>query len=219
MKQHSKWFAIALAVASGLVIASSAQAQDYASGTPLLSNLNPANMSIYDAWTTATITSQPTGVQVSWVGTYGSFYYANPTPIALNPADAVAVFTFTINNNPANYIWVGSRFVINDNAGPQWYPTPGYSGYANGGNPPEVSWNGNVVTWTQPLNAAQLTAIQAGGDAIYGFNLVFDPAAMSGPPIVDITFNSLVLQPVPEPATLALVGLGAAGLLAFRRRK
>jgi hypothetical protein len=218
MKQHQKWFAIALAVASGLVIASSAQAQDYASGTPYLSNLLPANMSIYDSWTTATITSQPTGVEVSWVGGYGSFYYANPTPIAINPLDTIAVFTFTINNNPANYIWVGSRFVLNDNAGGQWYPNPGYSGPFNGGSPADVSWNGNVATWTEQLNPAQLTAIQAGGDVLYGFNLVFDPAVMNGPPIEDITFNSLVLE-VPEPTTLALVGLGAAGLLALRRRK
>lgn len=218
MKQHQKWFAIALAVASGLVIASSAQAQDYASGTPLLSNLLPANMTLYDSWTAATITSQPTGVEVSWVGGYGSFYYANPTPIAINPLDTIAVFTFTVNNDPANYIWVGSRFVLNDNAGGQWYPNPGYSGPFNGGSPADVSWNGNVATWTEQLNSAQLTAIQAGGDVLYGFNLVFDPAVMNGPPIEDITFNSLVLE-VPEPTTLALVGLGAAGLLALRRRK
>jgi hypothetical protein len=217
MKQHQKWFATALAVASGLVIAGSAQAQDYASGTPYLSNLSPANMSLYDSWATATITSLPTGCEVSAVG-QGSMYYALPTAIALNPADTRAVFTFTINDDPTKYIWVGSRFVLNDNAGGQWYPNPGYSGYANGGNPPEVSWNGNVVTWTQPLNAAQLTAIQAGNDYLYGFNLVFDPAAMAGPPIYDVTFNSLVLEPAPEPTTLALLGLGVAGFVIARRR-
>ena len=55
------------------------------------------------------------------------------------------------------------------------------------------------------------------GIIINGMNFQIDPANVSGN--YDITFNSLVLSPVPEPATLALVGLGAAGLLAFRRRK
>jgi len=50
-----------------------------------------------------------------------------------------------------------------------------------------------------------------------GINFQIDPANVSGN--YDITFNSLTLTPAPEPATLALAGLGAAGLLAFRRRK
>jgi hypothetical protein len=39
------------------------------------------------------------------------------------------------------------------------------------------------------------------------------PVLMSG------TFTGLTLQPVPEPSTFALAGLGAAALLIFRRRK
>jgi hypothetical protein len=216
MKQYTKWFAAALAVAGVLAVANSLQAQ-FATGTPYLSNLVPGNISLYDNWASATVTSEPTGLRIS-SGGLGSLYYDIPVADRqpLNLGGTQAVFTFTVNSDPTAMIWVGSRFVLNDNAGPAWYPNPGYSGYGNGGNPSEVSWNGNVVTWTVPLSAAQLAAVQTGSDVLYGFNLVFDPAVMAGPPVYDITFNSLAITP--EPSTLALVGLGAASLLAFRRR-
>ena len=65
--------------------------------------------------------------------------------------------------------------------------------------------------------AAALAAVQGGADAITGFNLEFYPAV--GESVYDVTFNSLaVTSAVPEPSTLALVGSGIAGLLAFCRR-
>jgi hypothetical protein len=226
MKQHAKWFAAALAVAGSLAIANSVRAQAV-TGTPYLSNMNPSTLNtgpnaLYGNWPSAIFTSLPTGLEVKAanVGGGGSLYYVVPSASVqtLNPLDTEAVFTFTVNDNPAAYIWVGTRFVLNDNAGAAWYDNPGYSGYGNGGNPSDVVWNGNVVKWTVPLSAAQLTAVQAGNDAIYAFNLVVDPAVLAAGSS-DITFNSLVLQPVPEPASLGLVGLGVAGLLAFRRRQ
>jgi hypothetical protein len=224
MKQNTKWLPAVLAVAGGMVMISSAQAQSV-TGTPYLSNIDPSTLNTapnatYANWNGgANFTSLSTGLEVQSAG-YGSLYYVVPAGNVqtLNTADTQAVLTFTINSPAANnFVWAGTPFILNDNSGAATYG--GYSGSGNGGNPSTVTWNGNVVTWTVPLSAGQLAAVQAGGDAIYSFNLQMDPAVLNNGPIYDMTFNSLVLSPAPEPTTLALVGLGAAGLLAFRRRK
>lgn len=102
---------------------------------------------------------------------------------------------------------------------------------------PQGRFNGNVVT---------LTGIAAGADAGFaviswtGAHTSFDAAFAAGadigvspkyvmatggvdplvpPPSISAQFTGLILQPVPEPSTLALAGLGAAALLIFRRRK
>jgi hypothetical protein len=232
MKQHIKWFATALAVAGGLLIVSSALAQDYATGNPTLSNIPIGMTAVYPNWSSSpptTMSSSAAGFEVVSVG-YGSGYYGNSTPVPiLNVNDAEAVLTLTINTTspniggPANplsdYTWVGIPFAIGDSAGNYFYG--GYSGYNNVGNGPDVVWNSNgTVTETELLNPAQITAIQTGNDVIYSINLEFDGAGgVGGTGVYDVTYDSLVLQPVPEPATLTLVGLGALGLLAIRRRK
>jgi hypothetical protein len=226
MKQHVKWFATALAVASGLVMTGSAYSQAV-TGTPYLSNLDPSTLNtapnaLYSNWalSATTFTSTPTGLEV-YSGGYGSLYYVIPganVQYPLNPLDTVATLTLTFNSPsspPPN--WIGVQFLLQDNAG----STPnlgGYGGYGNVGNPSNWVWTGNQLAITADLPAAQITAIQAGTDAIYSFNLGIDGSPL-GASTYDVTFNSLVISSVPEPASLALVGLGAAGLLAFRRRK
>ena len=210
MKQHSKWFAAVLAVASGLVMVNSAQAQAI-TGTPYLSNIPAVGPSYGGLWATplATITSTATGLEFNAPGGTGSFsqmYYPIPlgdqTP--LNLLDTKVTFDFTWNSGNA-VGGVNVLFALGDSLG-------GVDYYGTGYVVPTPGLNSYTFTLQSP-NLANVGA----GAIINGMNFQIDPANVSGN--YDITFNSLVLSPVPEPATLALVGLGAAGLLAFRRRK
>ena len=223
MKQHIQCLAAALAVACGLAAAGSAPAQSITGGTYL--SIDPTTFgngtnALYASWQSGTVTSGANGVEVSAAG-YGSFYYLIPPSQrqTLNPADTLATLIFTVNSPSVSSInWMGTPFILDDNSGA--VTLGGYSASGNPGSDPGTTWNGNVVTETESLSAAELAAIQAGTDSINGFNLEDDPY-FAGPPIYDITFNSLTLSPAPtpEPTTLALAALGAAGLLAARRRK
>lgn len=204
-------------------------------GDTYLDNLNPANISAYSSWATGTLTDGPTGLEVNASG-YGSLYYALPTPMALSPNLTTATLVMTVNSpsaSPAANDWLGIPFALGDNSGNVFYG--GYAGMLGSGygatqSPGTATWNGNTVTETVTLGsgtgtspdtgAAQLAAIQAGGDYLYGFNLELDPAILpGGGSAYDVTFNSLTLSSVPEPSSVALFGLGAAALLARRRRK
>jgi hypothetical protein len=210
MKQHTKWFATALAVASGLVIANSAQAQGI-TGTPYLSNINPGDPSYSGNWaTTATITSTPTGLEFAASGVTGSFstmYYAIPAgqQTALNPADTQVTFGYIWNSPVGPTGGVNVLFALDDSMGGVNYYQTGY-----------IPMSAGSHSMTFALQSANLANVGAGA-IINGMNFQIDPANVGGP--YDITYSSLTLSPAPEPATLALVGLGAAGLLAFRRRK
>ncbi len=213
-------FTAALAVAGALAIVSAAQAQSV-TGTPYLSNVDPTfptPSALYANWSSSAIlSSQPTGLEVQSVG-WGSGYYVIPgadVQYPLNPLDTVAQLTLTWNA-PTAPDWVGVYFTLNDNAGNSGN-LGGYGGSGNPGNPANWAWSGNVLTITSPLPAGQIAAIQAGTDAVYSFELGIDGSPL-GATIYDVTFNSLTVSAVPEPSTMALAGLGALGLLIFRRR-
>jgi len=210
MKQHTKWFVTTLAVASGLAIANSAQAQAI-TGTPYLSNINPADASFSGYWATplATITSTPTGLEFNAPGGGGSFstmYYAIPSgqQTTLNPLDTQVTFNFTWNSGNA-VAGVNVLFALDDSMG-------GVNYYGTGYNVPSPGLNSYTLA-LQAANQAHVTA----GAIINGLNFQIDPANVSGN--YDITYSSITLSQVPEPTTLALVGFGTVGLLAFRRRK
>lgn len=223
MKQQSKWFAAVLAVACGLAAAGSAQAQIIG-----LSGIDVSSQAGSSGWLTADFTSGSSvgsagtagiEVQATSSGGYGYTYFdfGGSAP-SINADSTQVTLTFTINGDPSGYNWLGVPLNLNDGSGAPQYAGV-YSGSGNPGNPANAVWNGNTASITYALNATQLTAIQTGSDVLYGFNTGVDPSGV--PANYDITFNSLTFSPapVPEPATLALFGLGAVGLLTVRRRK
>jgi len=231
MKKQTKWLTTALAVAGGLAMVSSTQAQ-YLNGSQYLQFDPTANPSGYGGWGPATFLNTPTGIEIDGAigggGNYGGAYFVLPNPAGLpilNAADTQIVLTLTLNGDPTTFNWFSpGQLVINDanapTAGPFFYGMP-YFGYNNPGNPANVSWNGSTATVTVPITGGLLSNIQAGGDTIYAISLDMDPPGITMPPPYSVTFNSIQLEPTPapEPTTMALAGLGAAGLLALRRRK
>ena len=113
---------------------------------------------------------------------------------------------------------------------PQGFTTPGAGKFVGGTltlaplTPPGGNIDYVVVGWTGA--AASFDAALTSGTAMVGVsdkatsatgNPLTTPAGL--PVATSGSFAGMTLQPVPEPSTFALAGLGAAALLIFRRRK
>lgn len=225
MIRQTTQFAAALAVASVLMIAGSAQAQTYT-----LSDFHNFNLSAtYANWDvdgsqpinggsgfTPVITSGPVSYEIQAEG-YGSGAYNFSTPLNASGANQFQL-TFTINqtmqHGDGSGLWYGPNVDISDgthmvhltaaNAG------GGYLSYGPYVGPGTYTIYGPLTDQFggAPLDTSTITA----------FNLELDPAEYGSGAPYDMTYNNFVLTTVPEPTALALLALGAGGFVAARRR-
>jgi hypothetical protein len=94
-----------------------------------------------------------------------------------------------------------------------------------------VGWAGTATSWAA-ASAGGAVLLGFSGDSLNGSPVgalgwlqalgdpTTTPAGLPAPLTIGANgFGGLVLEPVPEPTTIAVCGLGAAALLFFRRRK
>lgn len=190
MKHNIKWLAAALAIAGGLVTVSSGRAE------VTIDNFhNFVANALYASWGTpaASINSNATTWGVSSIG-YGSLWkYEGDINAAGNSR---VQLTVDITGDPG--VIAGPIVDLVDNTG-KWATFAWYGLTA-----------GNYIL-TKDLSTADPTFNYAD---IQHIHLECDPGGFTG--TYSLTFRDLTL--VPEPTSLALLALGAAGLFLARRR-
>jgi hypothetical protein len=222
MKRNKKWL-FSLVAGAALLLLSPAGTS--AQGTVILSDFHNFNLSAtYANWDAAgsdpfnggsgftpVITSGPTSYEIKAQG-YGSGAYNFATPISAPGATRWSL-TFTINNpmqhGDGSGLWFGPNADISDST----HQVALTSDNAGGGfrsYGPFVG--GNTYTLTGPLGDLDVNNITA-------FNLELDPAEYGGGAPYDITYRSFSVSSVPEPASFALLGLGAAALVMARKSR
>jgi hypothetical protein len=148
---------------------------------------------------------------------------ATATPYTLTQAGVNMLMT--ANPSTPSIMWVnfrtgtssalGAGFVSVGSAGARGLSNVDYGGSAL---VQVVAWTGNYTTWADAWTAAQTDlSVKIGISNPLTKTVTTGPSDTNVPLLTGLTSFNLVS--VPEPATAAIVGMGLASLLVFRRRK
>jgi hypothetical protein len=166
--------------------------------TNVTSGLDPTRTA---GWSLATWDASNTSGQAAGSGIYAT----NSNSLGRmtgNPNTDDVFVAGRANGSSASFMVVGWSSQV---AGASWSQAEAFiDTYLDTGSAPTTGWIGN---------SAIATSVQPGGGATPLGNIFGGNAGQ----VLGFTLN--MVTPVPEPGTFALVGLGAATLLIFRRRK
>lgn len=192
MKQNTKWFTTVIAMASGLVIVSSAMADT------TINTFDNFNLTGLFGWSDATIVSGPTSYSVTDTG-YGSGYFdINPNINA--SGGTILEVTLSLSGAPAADGQLGPIVKLVDGDGTSI----------------DFAWYGQTLG--SHVLTADLTAFPALDlSTLDFFHLQLDPSGFSGAYTVE--WQNMQINTVPEPSSVALIAIGAAGLAIARRRR
>lgn len=149
---------------------------------------------------------------------YADYGWSRLLDSALNPVATLFTARTTPGGNsvpgfgmPAIAATMTPATVVITPGGPSWTPLGGYSGSCYSTGCGYTGW----VSSTYNIAAAGNYILEFGvvdwGDQIYDSGLAFDGITVGG--------ESIIVNGVPEPASLTLIGIGLAVTAAIRRRR